>query len=103
MLHDPSMKKALGELENVREITIGELIAFMHTYNLRFGPATTGQQVEVYKTVRSLLGGVLNDLSAAPVPAPPAPGLAGKDLQDAAKGAFKNMNWQQQDAQARQP
>ena len=37
MLHDPSMKKALGELETLREISVGDLVSFMHTYNLRLG------------------------------------------------------------------
>jgi len=104
MLHDPSMKKALGELETVREISVGDLIGFMHTYNLRFGPATSGPQIQIYQTLVALLNGVLNDVNAAPVPPPPPPGVAdkgGKGLQKAAKDAFKDMDWQQLDAQAR--
>src|SRR4051812_48921313 len=34
LLHDPSMKKALAELDQVREVDVGELIGFMQTYNL---------------------------------------------------------------------
>ncbi len=104
MLHDPSMKRALGELETLREISVGDLVAFMHTYNLRFGPATTAEQVQIYQTLARLLNGVLNDVNAAPVPPPPPPGRAdkgGKGLQKAAQDAFKNMGWQQLDAQAR--
>jgi hypothetical protein len=105
LLHDPSMKKALGELENVREITLGDLIGFMQTYNLRFGPVATAQQLQVYQTLVRLLTDVLVDLSPAPPPPPPpAPGLKeGKRLRDAAKGAFKDMDWQHLDAHARQP
>jgi hypothetical protein len=108
MLHDPSMKHALVELETLREISVGDLIAFMHTYNLRFGPATTGRQLQIYQTLVALLGEVVNDVNTAPPisspPPPPPLGLAdksGKGLQNAAKDAFKNMDWQQLDAQAR--
>ena len=105
MLHDPSMKKALGELDTMREISVGELIGFMHTYNLRFGPATTGRQVEIYTTLIALFKGVLNDVNAASAPPPPPPpGIVdkgGKGLQNAAKNAFKDMDWQQLDAQRR--
>jgi hypothetical protein len=108
LLHDPSMKKALGELESVRAITVGDLISFMQTYNLRFGPVTTAQQLQIYQTLVGLLKGVLNDFGPAPAPAPapppPAPGIDPKDgkaLQNAAKGAFKDMDWQHLDAHAR--
>jgi hypothetical protein len=105
MLHDPSMKKALAELDMVREVSVGELISFMQTYNLRFGPVTTGRQLEIYRTLVGLLQGVLSSVNAAPaaVPPPPPPGLAGKGLQDAAKNAFKGIGWPQLDAHAQQP
>ena len=67
------MKKALGELETLREISVGDLIAFMQTYNLRFGPATTGPQVQVYQNVATLLGGVLNDVNPSPSVPPRLP------------------------------
>jgi hypothetical protein len=104
LLHDPSMKKALGELESVREITLGDLISFMQTYNLRFGPVSTAQQLQVYRTLVGLFQGVLDDFGPVPPPPPPAPGIgdkAGKGLQNAAKNAFKNMGWPQLDAHAR--
>jgi hypothetical protein len=106
LLHDPSMKKALGELETVREISIGDLIGFMQTYNLRFGPVMTAQQLEIYKTLVGLLTAVKNDVAMGTPPPPPAPGLddkSGKGLQEAAKDAFKNMEWQHLDAHSRQP
>jgi hypothetical protein len=107
LLHDPSMKKALAELETIKEISLGDLISFMQTYNLRFGPVATAQQLQVYQSLVALLNGVLGDVSAgAPAPPPPAPGIAdkgGKGLQDAAKNAFKDMDWQHLDAHARHP
>jgi hypothetical protein len=52
LLHDPSMKKALAELDDDREITLGELIGFMQTYMspdsrfCRLGPDTRFCRVE---------------------------------------------------------
>ena len=45
MLHDPSMKKFLAMLDDGQERTVGDLIAFMNAYNLRFGPAKSDRQV----------------------------------------------------------
>jgi hypothetical protein len=107
LLHDPSMKKALGELESLRAISVGDLIVFMETYNLRFGPATTARQLEVYRTLVALFQGVLGELNPGQAtPPPPAPGIGdkeGKGLQNAARNAFQGMDWQQLDAQGRQP
>jgi hypothetical protein len=115
LLHDPSMKKVLAELESEQETTVGKLLGFMQTYNLRFGPATTARQVQVYKNLAGLLQTVRNDLgaapnagagaaaAAAPAPPPPDPALRGKNLPGAAKDAFGKMGWPQLEAHARQP
>ena len=49
MLNDPSMKKFLAGLEEGKERTVGDLITFMNAYNLRFGPATSDRQIEIYR------------------------------------------------------
>jgi hypothetical protein len=111
LLHDPSMKKVLAELESDQETTVGKLIGFMQTYNLRFGPATTARQVQIYKNLAGLLQTVSNDLGAAPdagavaapAPPPPDPALRGKNLPGAARDAFGKMGWPQLEAHARQP
>jgi hypothetical protein len=116
LLHDPSMKKVLAELESERDTTVGKLIGFMQAYNLRFGPATTARQLQIYQTLVGLLKQVTSDLSTAPatapepapaaIPPPPAPGVAGgngKPLQNAAKQAFGKMDWPQLEAHAREP
>jgi hypothetical protein len=118
LLHDPSMKKVLAELESEHETTVGKLIGFMHAYNLRFGPATTARQLQIYQTLVALLKQVTSDLNTAPaaatapvpaaaaVPPPPAPGDAGgngRPLQNAAKQAFGKMEWPQLEAHAREP
>jgi hypothetical protein len=109
LLHDPSMKQVLAELESERETTVGKLIGFMHTYNLRFGPATTARQVQIYRTLVELFQGVTRDLGAGgkvdagAAPAPPEPGLRGKNLPGAAKDAFGKIGWPQLEAHAREP
>jgi hypothetical protein len=102
LLHDPSMKKALVQLDNAREITVGDLIAFMQAYNLRFGPTTTGRQVQIHQQLAGMLTDVLNTVNAAPTP--PAPRPPAKDasaLPAAARDAFKGMSWSQLQAHAR--
>ena len=44
MLEKPDTKAALDQLRMVKTTTLGNLIAFMHVYNLRFGAATTPHQ-----------------------------------------------------------
>jgi hypothetical protein len=55
MLLNPEIAQALRDLERVETTTVGHLVAFMHTYNLRFGPATTPEQRAVYRTIYPLL------------------------------------------------
>jgi hypothetical protein len=101
LLHDPSMKKALAEIENDREISVGDLIGFMQTYNLRFGPVASARQLQIYRELVTLLGGVLNDVNAVPSPLPPAADVqGGKALQGAARDAFRGIGWPQLEAHA---
>jgi hypothetical protein len=51
MLEKPQVDKILKELDTVKETSLGSLLAFMHAYNLRFGPATTPAQSQVYTTL----------------------------------------------------
>lgn len=48
MLENPRVEKALSALEKHPKTTLGNLFGFMHTYNLRFGRATTPEQREIY-------------------------------------------------------
>jgi hypothetical protein len=109
LLHDPSMKKMLAQLDGNRESSVGDLIAFMQTYNLRFGPATTSRQLQIYQGLVPLLTQVKEGVNPGPLatsPPPPAPGVTdsgGKGLQSAAKEAFGGMPWPHLEAQGRQP
>jgi len=55
MLENPRTEKVLAELKKVDETTVGSLLGFMHTYNLRFGRADTPAQREVYDRLFPLL------------------------------------------------
>ena len=37
MLERPDIDKVLAELDTIQETTLGSLLVFMHTFNLRFG------------------------------------------------------------------
>jgi hypothetical protein len=102
MLHDPGMRKALAELEKERDVTVGRLIAFMQSYNLRFGPATTERQVRIYQALADRLGQVARDVNTPPPPGP-APAQNANALPAAAREAFKGIGWDQLDAHARTP
>ncbi|WP_422928857.1 hypothetical protein [Singulisphaera sp. PoT] len=100
LLRDASFKKILAQLEDSKDRTIGELIAFMQAYNLRFGPATSDRQIQIYKALAPMLAQVVRDYGANP-PAPPAPDTTGAPLRSAAKDAFQKMQWEQLQAHSR--
>jgi hypothetical protein len=100
LLNDPSMKKILGQLEDSRPRTLGDLIAFMNAFNLRFGPTTSPRQVGIYEQLVPALTALRDSLNA-PAP-PPSPGdKNGDNLRAAARGAFHGMGWDQLQAHAR--
>jgi hypothetical protein len=55
MLERPNVEGVLAELEKVQTTTIGNVVAFMHSYNLRFDPATTPKQRSVYQELYPML------------------------------------------------
>jgi len=55
MLDKPKVDKILAELDTVKETSLGSLLAFMHAYNLRFGPATTDDQRAVYTNLYGIM------------------------------------------------
>lgn len=100
LLNDPGMKKALAELEQMKEVSVGKLVAFMQAFNLRFGPATTPDQVALYAELGRLLPQVLEQLSKSPPPDAP-PSASKSDMPSAAREAFKGMNWKDLEAHSR--
>lgn len=57
LLDKPDTRAALADLRKVPkdQTTIGNLLGFMHAYNLRFGPATTQKQRRAYQQLYSVL------------------------------------------------
>lgn len=51
MLEKPDIEKVLAELDTIKETTIGSLLGFMHTFNLRFGRAQTPSQRAAYQAI----------------------------------------------------
>lgn len=101
LLHDPSMKKALVELDEEKPVTIGDLLVFMTTYNLRFGPASNDRQVRIYEVLAARLAEVLDAVNDSPAPPDAVVPKDAKALPAAAREAFKGVGWQQLEAHAR--
>ena len=55
MLEKPDIDQVLAELSKIEKTTVGNLLAFMHTFNLRFAPATTPRQKQVYNELFPIL------------------------------------------------
>jgi len=55
MLDRPSVAQYLADLDKVPSTTLGHLITFMYTFNLRFGVAKTPEQEQAYDQLYPLL------------------------------------------------
>jgi hypothetical protein len=55
MLEKTNVDAVLAELEKIENTTIGNLVAFMHSYNLRFGAATKPKQVNAYRDLYPIM------------------------------------------------
>ena len=55
MLYSPRIEEILAELEDYAGTTLGELLAFMHAYNLRFAEANSFRQRRIYMKLYPLL------------------------------------------------
>ena len=55
MLENPNIEPILKELEKIENTTVGNLLGFMHTFNLRFGNATTPDQRAIYTELYPIL------------------------------------------------
>ncbi len=100
LLNDPSMKAFLAQLDRGEERNVGDLVAFMQAFNLRFGPASTDGQIEIYTRLVPLLT-AMRDASESAKGASTAPDRTGAGLIGAAKEAFKRMKWDELEAHLR--
>jgi hypothetical protein len=73
MLESPQVDKILAELGKIDRTSLGNLLGFMHSFNLRFGPATTPRSQAVYRELYPLMlshrDRVLKEAGSEPVAA----------------------------------
>ena len=55
LLEKPDTREALDQLRMVKTTTVGNLIGFMHAFNLRFGAATNPRQKIIYEQIYPVL------------------------------------------------
>jgi hypothetical protein len=55
LLEKPNISPALLELRKIQDTMVGNLLGFMHAYNLRFGVATTPKQRQAYQQLFAIL------------------------------------------------
>jgi hypothetical protein len=55
MLEAPDTREAFNQLRTIKTTALGNLIAFMEVYNLRFGAATTPTQRQIYRQLYQVL------------------------------------------------
>lgn len=97
LVHSDQFRKVLAQLESFEGGSLGDLIVFMHSFNLRFGPASTGRQRSLYNQLGGSMEKALDQIGAAKqqVAAGLAVDASGKEFVGAAHQAFQGMNWKQ--------
>lgn len=73
MLENPKVEKVIAEVQKVKQTTLGSLLGFMHTYNLRFAPATTPEQRVVYQQLYPMMVALRDKIVKPSENQPPAP------------------------------
>ena len=99
LLNDPSMKAFLAQLDEKKERTVGELVAFMNAFNLRFGGATSERQIDIYTRLVPALAAIRDAAGENSVAT--APDQSGEGLRSAARKVFKPMSWDQLESHRR--
>ncbi len=80
MLETPAVNVLLAGVENRPEATLGDLMDFMATYNLRFGAAETPRQKAVYAKLYPMLAKVRSEVSPGAGSMPEGPSMTGHDV-----------------------
>jgi hypothetical protein len=108
MLHSPQVEEIVAGLEKYPGTTVGDLLVFMHAYDLRFSPATTVRQREIYQQLFPILDSVRDGASGTEAVAAQVKnaaegvvnkagqvlGSAESGLSSAADSFFKGMGWE---------
>lgn len=97
LVHNPQFQKAIALLEEYKGGKIGDLIVFMHAFNLRFGPATTPRQRQIYRELSPILDQAANQIATAEARTTAAQDVdkTGKPFLSAADEAFKGLKWEE--------
>ncbi len=99
MLETPAINVLLAGVEKRPDTTMGDLLAFMQSFNLRFGPAKTPQQRAIYAQIFPALDGLRDEIAGE--------GIAAADPgrpSGAAPGEFfSGMDYQHLDAKRNAP
>lgn len=99
LLREPEYQKLLSKLETYDGTTVGDLVAFMSNFNLRFAKPSNDRQKEIYMQLTPILASV-------PVKAVnlTKPGLtaeeSAKALSNAAQEVFDGISWRDLDLHA---
>lgn len=84
MVETPDVKAVLDELRQMKSTSIGNLLAFMHTFNLRFAPAETPRQRTIYDklylAIDQTRDRILDEIKPAPTTKPKTDGAPVKDF-----------------------
>jgi hypothetical protein len=116
MLDSSKIEKVLAELEDYQGSTLGDLLGFMQAFNLRFGPANSYRQRQIYTKLYPMLaeqanGNLATSAGGVAAAATSAVGTveglgntavadteslgtkAIEDLKSAATDVFKDIGW----------
>ena len=55
LMEKPDIRPALAELKKVKDTSLGNLLGFMHAFNLRFGPANTQKEKQAFQQLYAIL------------------------------------------------
>jgi hypothetical protein len=97
MLETPAIDVLLSGVEKRPDTTLGDLLSFMHAFNLRFGPAKTPQQRQIYTELFPVLDKVRDEIAAAGIPP------SGPAARNAPGQFFQHMDVKDMDAKPKTP
>jgi hypothetical protein len=97
MLETPAIDVLLSGVEKRPDTTLGDLLSFMHAFNLRFGPAKTPQQRQIYTELFPVLDKVRDEVVAAGIPP------SGPVARNAPAQFFQHMDLRDIDAKPKTP
>jgi hypothetical protein len=93
LLEKPNIGPALLELRKVSDTRIGNLLGFMHAFNLTFGPAKTPKQRQVYHQLYQILDQTRHTVMAeAKRGSPPAEKANPKDATNFFQNLFRGRS-----------